>query len=194
VLRFFAFFCVLSLVLTSQTFAVSTDAHREKRPELFHPETGLRIERYRAPTPDDVPGAVRIDAKQAMDLLDKQAIAIDVFAASQSRFDELDGSWLVAKQRESIPGAVWLPEVGRGSASRSIQEYLAHNLERLTNGETTCPIIIFCVADCWMSWNAVQRTTALGYSKVYWFAEGTDGWLDEGGELKPIDPIPVIID
>lgn len=31
----------------------------------------------------------------------------------------------------------------------------------------------------------------VGYERVYWFAEGTDGWLDEGWRLEPVDPVPV---
>jgi len=172
----------------------SSQQHRDKRPELFHSESGLRIGRYRAPIPDDVPGAERINAPEAKALLAKGALAIDVFGAPQSRFDELDGTWMVSKKRESLPGAVWLPEVGRGSTNEVIQAYFSQHLARLTRGDETCPIILFCIADCWMSWNAVQRATALGYSNVYWLAEGTDGWLDEGWSLAPVDPIPVDVD
>ncbi len=112
--------------------AASSAEMREKRPGLFNAETGLRTDRYRAPVPDDVPGAIRVDARAARALFEKGALAIDVFAALQSRFDELDGTWLVSGQRLSIPDAVWLPEVGRGSFDKTIQDYFAQNLERLT--------------------------------------------------------------
>lgn len=180
--------------VAAPAFGDSSEEHRAKRPALFHPETGLRIDRYRAPIPDDVPGAIRIDAATAKAHLAKGAIAIDVFGAPQSRFDELDGTWMISHQRESLPGAVWLPEVGRGSTDETIQAYFEQHLERLTGGDRTCPIILFCIADCWMSWNAVQRATALGYTHIYWFAEGTDGWLDEGWPLAPVDPVPVHVD
>jgi len=174
--------------------AASFEELREKRPDLFHENSGLRIDRYRAPTPDNVPGAERVDAKAAKRLIEKGALAIDVFGAPQSRFDELDGTWMVSKQRLSIPGTVWLPEVGRGSNNETIQAYFAQHLTRLSGGDKSCPIVLFCIADCWMSWNAVQRATALGYKNVYWLAEGTDGWLDEGWSLTPVDPVPVDVE
>lgn len=177
-----------------QGFADSSVEHREKRPDLFNETTGLRIDRYRAPTPDDVPGANRVDAKTAKTMFQKGALAIDVFGAPQSRFDELDGTWMVSKQRLSLPGAVWLPEVGRGSTDETIQAYFAKHLERLTQNDKSLPIVLFCIADCWMSWNAAQRATALGYTNVHWLAEGTDGWLDEGWSLEPVDPVPVDVD
>jgi len=177
-----------------RAFARSTASHRESHPDLFHPENGLRIGRYRAPTPDAVPGGTRITAQELKELLKKPAALVDVFGAASSRFDELDGTWLVSKERQSIPGATWLPEVGRGSSGPEMQAYFAENLERLTEGDKNCPLILFCIADCWMSWNAVQHATGLGYTRVYWFAEGTDGWLDEGWELVPVEPIPVNVD
>ena len=163
------------------------------RPELFHAETGLRIARQRAPTPDDVPGATRIDAQRVRELAATGAVLLDVGPALQSRFDDLDGTWLVSGKHRSIPDAVWLPEVGRGVLEPMMQRYLSANLSALAPVRTH-PIIVFCMADCWMSWNAVQRINALGYSNVFWFAEGVDGWLDQGWELETTQPIPVSID
>jgi len=127
-------------------------------------------------------------------LLETGAIAIDVFGANQSRYDELDGTWLVKDPRQSLPNAVWLPEVGRGVLSDEMQAYFAQNLADLTEGDTSRALILFCVADCWMSWNAAQRATTLGYKDVNWFRLGTDGWLDEGFELEPVNPVPVNMD
>lgn len=174
--------------------ARSSAEHRTREPHRFHAKTGYRIERYRAPIPDDVPGAKRVTAKEARAMMAKGALAIDVFGVANTRFDEFDGSWIVAKQRHSIPGAVWLPEVGKGAPPRDIETYLEENLARLTRGDKDCPLIFFCIADCWMSWNATQRATALGYTNAHWFAEGTDGWSDEGWELEPVDPVAVGVD
>ena len=70
-----------------------------------------RIDRQRAPVPDDIPAPIsKVDAAQTKALLERGAIAIDVFGALQSRYDELDGTWLVGKKRMSLPGAVWLPD------------------------------------------------------------------------------------
>lgn len=168
---------------------------RARNPEHFDAATGYRIAHQRAPTPDDIPGpAAPVSPEEARALLEGGAVALDVFGASQSRFDELDGTWLVSEPRLSLPGAVWLPEVGRGVLDEAMSRYLAENLDRLTGGDMARPFVVFCVADCWMSWNASQRIAGLGYENVYWFRLGTDGWLDIGGVLQPVEPVPVSVD
>lgn len=181
-----------SLALPSVAHAESYRDIQKRKPDLFHRETGLRIARQRAPIPDDIPPPTeRIEARKAASLLAGDAIALDVFGALQSRYDELDGTWLVGKERLSLPGAVWLPETGRGALAPDIRTYLKNNLERLTQGDRDRPLVVFCVSDCWMSWNASQHIAALGYRAIFWFALGTDGWVENGGELVPVDPVPV---
>lgn len=165
------------------------------RPDLFDPATGYRIARHRAPVPDDIPAPAQVvTPTRARALIEGGALALDVFGASQSRFDELDGTWLVSKPRRSLPGAVWLPEVGKGAIDPAILLYLQENLENLTGGDTAYPIVVFCIADCWISWNAAQRIAGLGYARVYWLRTGTDGWLDMGWPLDPVKPVPVRVD
>ena len=162
-----------------------------KRPDLFHPQTGMRIDRHRAPTPDDVPGAVAIHADAAAALRDAGAVLIDVMGARRSSFDPIDGAWLIGEPRDSIPGAVWLPEVGRGGPEPDIERYFRENLDRLTDGDKTRPVVLFCIADCWMAWNAARRAAAWGYGAVYWLREGTDGWAETGRPLARATPVPV---
>lgn len=167
----------------------------EARPELFHPETGYRIARQRAPTPLDIPPpAEAVDAAEARRLIEAGAVAIDVNAASRSRYDELDGSWLVNGVHESLPGATWLPETGRGTLTAEMEAYLRRNLDRLTGGDLDRAVVVFCIADCWMSWNAAQRIAAMGWRRVRWFRLGVDGWLDAGWPLVPVSPVPVEVD
>jgi len=110
-------------------------------------------------------------------LLKDGAVILDVFGAEQSRFDELDGTWLVSEQRLSLPGAVWLPETGRGTLSDEMKRYLFDNLHDLTEGDMDR-----------------TRIAAMGYSDVNWFRLGTDGWLDIGEMLEPTTPVPVNVD
>ncbi|MEM7425479.1 MAG: rhodanese-like domain-containing protein [Pseudomonadota bacterium] len=181
--------------LADSALADSYKDIQARRPELFHPETGYRIDRQRAPTPDDIPPPSRlVTADEAAVLIAQDAVAVDVFGALQSRYDELDGKWLVSQRRSSLPGAVWLPETGRGVLDETMSRYLRSNLERLTKADKAHPIIVFCVADCWMSWNAAQRIAKLGYQNVHWLRHGTDGWLDTGRTLAPVDPVPVNVE
>ncbi|MDK3073095.1 PQQ-dependent catabolism-associated CXXCW motif protein [Sedimentitalea sp. JM2-8] len=187
-------FFVFSLI-AAPLFSASFKDLQAARPDLFDPQTGYRISRHRAPTPDDIPPPAQVvNAGRVKDLLSGGAIALDVFGAAQSRFDELDGRWLVSKPRQSLPGALWLPETGAGAIEPAILAYLTENLARVTDGDTSRPIVVFCISDCWISWNAAQRIAALGYERVYWFRDGTDGWLDAGGELSVAQPVPVTVD
>ena len=192
--------CLCTLVLVFSPFPDPTKAAgyvemQQKRPDLFHAETGYRVSKQRGPTPDDIPAPVTvIDTLAARELVANGAVAIDVFGARQSRYDELDGTWLVSKTHFSLPGAVWLPETGRGTLTAEMQRYLEANLVRLTSGNRATPIVVFCVADCWMSWNASQRISRLGYENVYWFRLGTDGWREQGLPLEPATPVPVDVD
>jgi PQQ-dependent catabolism-associated CXXCW motif protein len=155
----------------------------------------MRIETQRAPSADDIPGPALVIATDGVaELLAAGAIAIDVLGAANPRYDELDGTWQVNETRMSLPGAVWLPETGRGTLGDEMLGYLKDNLAQLTGNDLTKPIIVFCVADCWMSWNAAQRIAGLGYEHVHWFRRGTDDWTKSGRKLEPVDPITVQVD
>ncbi|MEL6315810.1 MAG: PQQ-dependent catabolism-associated CXXCW motif protein, partial [Pseudomonadota bacterium] len=55
-------------------------------------------------------------------------------------------------------------------------DYFREGLVAATKGDATRPVVIFCLEECWMSWNAAKRAIEWGYSDVYWLPEGTDGW------------------
>ena len=80
------------------------------------------------------------------------------------------------KPRSNIPGSIWLPDTGYGELAPSMADYFAKGLEKATHGDRARLLVVYCLADCWMSWNAAKRALALGYSNVAWYPEGTDGW------------------
>ena len=75
-----------------------------------------------------------------------------------------------------------------------MSHYLETNLEELTDGDRSKYIVVFCVSDCWMSWNASQRISGLGYTNVYWYPLGVDGWEEAGHSLEPVEPVPLKIE
>ncbi|MFK8081433.1 MAG: rhodanese-like domain-containing protein [Granulosicoccus sp.] len=157
--------------------------------------TGFRMERYRAPVPLDIPDATTLDTPAAMTLhAQGTAVFIDVYPPKGLGPDPLDGHWVITEQRQSIPGAVWLPEVGRGSLQPEALEYFSRNLNRLTEGNRQRALVFFCTADCWQSWNATRRASALGYTSVHWFPLGSDGWLENDQTLSPVYPVNFLND
>jgi PQQ-dependent catabolism-associated CXXCW motif protein len=177
------------LVVAAPVASVASAADREQR--YFDPATGFRIHRYRAPTPESAPGATRIASDEIAALVNgARAILVDVMPAEGAGLDRRTGEWRLSKPRAHIPGSVWLPDVGKGVLSAEMDAYFRASLERLTGGDRTRPLIFYCLADCWMGWNAVKRAAGYGYSRLYWFPEGTDGWRDWEGDLVPATPEP----
>jgi PQQ-dependent catabolism-associated CXXCW motif protein len=50
--------------------------------------------------------------------------------------------------------------------------------------------VIYCLADCWMSWNAAKRALADGYANVAWYPDGTDGWERANLPTEETQPQP----
>ena len=152
--------------------------------------TGYRMERYRAPVPESVPGGVTVDTAAAkVAHQNGEWVFIDVYPPKGLGPDPLDGHWVISESRTSMAGATWLPEVGRGHLEQDAIDYFQRNLEALTNGDKSRAIVFYCTSDCWQSWNASVRAISWGYTGVHWYPLGTDGWLEEGGTLEPVEPV-----
>jgi PQQ-dependent catabolism-associated CXXCW motif protein len=94
------------------------------------------------------------------------------------------------KPRANIPGSIWLPDTGYGKLAASMADYFSKGLEKATNGDRAKTLVLYCLADCWMSWNAARRALTLGYSDIVWYRDGTDGWLAAGLPLQDSAPEP----
>jgi len=94
------------------------------------------------------------------------------------------------KPRFNIPGSIWLPDTGYGQLAETTENYLRQGLIRASGGNRTALIVIYCQADCWMSWNAAKRTVSYGYSNVAWYPDGTDGWEEAKLPVAESQPDP----
>lgn len=161
-------------------------------PALFAAD-GYRIDEFRSPVPESVPAARTVDTDAVRRLIESEPkpVLVDVLP-SPPRPEGLSPTalWLPPKHY-NIPQSTWLPNVGYGRLSDGLNAYFRDNLARLTNGDFDKPIIIYCEADCWMSWNAARRAADYGYRRVLWFPQGTDGWNAAGLSLAPSQPAPM---
>lgn len=164
--------------------------------DAFDPETGLRIHHYTDPVPDTVPGGTTLDTAGVVELLNTQphTVLIDVLSINDVRYDELDGSWPDPPVRENIPNSVWLPNVGYGRPADDMQSYFLSTVREAVDDQLDHAVLVYCIADCWMGWNAVQHLANAGFTQVYWYPEGTDGWLDAGYSVQPSEPVPVAVE
>lgn len=155
-------------------------------------KTGYRMGYYRAAVPQQVPGAKRIGLNDVRSLRkDPAVLLLDVMAHTGAGYDPISGQWRIAKPRHNIPGSIWLPDVGAGHLTPQLTKYFRSNLRKFSGGKLDRKIIIYCTADCWMSWNAAKRAAGWGYSNILWFAEGSDDWQQAGLALALAKPVPV---
>ena len=179
--------CLLLLPLLAQADAVQKYD--------VDPSTGFRMERYRAPVPADISGGNTLDNAAAVLLHDSgDAVFIDVYPPKGLGPDPLDGHWIITETRDSIPGAIWLPEVGRGHLEDDAMDYFSRNLDRLSKKNKAASLVFFCTADCWQSWNAARRAVQLGYSNIQWYPLGSDGWQEIGQPLTRVYPVNFLDD
>ena len=152
---------------------------------------GYRMDDYRTPTPETVAGGVVLDTDAAYELWKSgSAVWIDVLPAPRRPANlPVSALWMPVPHRD-IPDSLWLPDIGRGALSPELETYFQDHLEAATRGQRDTAVVFYCLADCWMSWNAAKRAAAWGYTRVYWYPDGTDGWEAAKLPLTETEPVP----
>ncbi len=150
---------------------------------------GYRMQEFRGPVPASLEGGTMIDTETAHRLWEAgEAIFVDVFPQPPRPEGLPEGTIWNAPRRDTIPGGTWLPNVGFGAIEAERDAYFREHLAELTGGDAAHPLVFYCLADCWMSWNAAKRAIVeYGYSAVYWYPKGTDGWSAAGHDLQKVD-------
>jgi len=161
----FTFALTLALALPAQA--------QENAPE---PE-GYRTDNYRAPVLATLAGARVLATGEAEAIWRAGAgVFIDVLPHAPKPQNLPAGTIWREKPRLNIPGSIWLPDTGYGALAAATDDYLRHGLARASGGNHATLLVIYCQADCWMSWNAAKRALSYGYRNVAWYPDGTDGW------------------
>lgn len=148
-----------------------------------------RLDHYRAPVPGQITGGTTVGPEEAHALwTDGKTAFIDVMPQPPKPANLPEGTIWREKPHETIPGAMWLPNVGYGKIADVTADYFRAGLNKVTDGDLSHPVVFFCLEDCWMSWNAARRAIEWGYSDVYWLPEGTDGWRLWDYPLERVTP------
>ena len=154
--------------------------------------SGYRMDEYRAAVPDTLQGARVISAEEAESLWkQKKAVFFDVMPQLPKPKDLPAGTIWRDKPRHNIPGSIWLANVGYGALNAEAEAYFRDGLAANTQGDASRSIVIYCMTNCWMSWNAAKRAVSWGYTGVMWFPAGADGWESGGlplADAKPYAP------
>ncbi len=150
-----------------------------------------RMDAFRDPVPSTLSGATVVGPEEAHALWEAGDTAfVDVLPQAPKPAGLPEGTIWRDKKRNSIPGAIWLPNVGYGALADSYHAYFREGLEKVTGGDMDHPVLFFCLEDCWMSWNAAKRALEYGYTDIYWLPEGTDGWALWDYPLEEVKPEP----
>jgi PQQ-dependent catabolism-associated CXXCW motif protein len=152
---------------------------------------GYRTDNYRAPVPATLAGA-RVVATEEAEAIWRAGTAafIDVLPQPPKPPNLPEGTIWRDKPRHNIPGSGWLPDTGYGTLAAATEDYLREGLARASGGDRAKLLVIYCQADCWMSWNAAKRALTYGYSNVAWYPEGTDGWERANLPVEESQPQP----
>jgi PQQ-dependent catabolism-associated CXXCW motif protein len=152
---------------------------------------GYRTDNYRSPVPAALAGA-RVLATEEAEAIWRAgtAVFIDVLPRPPKPPNLPEGTIWRDKPRLNIPGSVWLPDTGYGALAAATEDYLREGLVHASGGDKTKQLVIYCQADCWMSWNAAKRALSYGYSKVAWYPDGTDGWQRANLPVEDSQPVP----
>jgi len=153
--------------------------------------SGYRMDDYRAPTPATLHGATVLSTAEALAHWQQQdAVFIDVLP-QVPRPTGLPASTIWReKPREDLPGSIWLPDTGYGELAPVMKDYFERGLASASSGNRDRMLVFYCLANCWMSWNAAKRAIALGYTHVAWYPDGTDGWAADHLPLELRTPLP----
>src|SRR3954452_8339526 len=120
-----------------------------------------RTDQYRAPVPATLQGARVLTTGQAEAIwLPGDAAFIDVLPRPPKPQNLPAGTVWRDKPRLGIPGSIWLPDTGHGALAARTEEYFERGLAKASAGDKTKLLVIYCQANCWMSWNAAKRALA----------------------------------
>ncbi len=152
---------------------------------------GYRMEDYRAPVPEAVPGGRTIGTEAARALHEAGgAVWIDVLPAPRRPEGLAPGALWRPAPHLGIAGSIWLPDVGLGAPPPEVAAWFSATLARETGGDPARPLVLYCLSACWMSWNAAKRAAEMGYRAVFWYPDGVDGWEAAGLPLEVLQPAP----
>ena len=176
-----------SPAIAAETSAAETSA--KSQAAVPEPE-GYRMNEYRAPVPATLTGGTVVDTQEAIRLHDDGVPFIDVLPRAPRPQNLPKQTIWRPEPRKDIPGSIWLVDTGYGELAPVMERYLFDGVSAATKGDKAAAVLFYCKRDCWMSYNTAKRAIAAGYTAVYWYPDGTEGWQEAGRQLERREPEP----
>jgi PQQ-dependent catabolism-associated CXXCW motif protein len=182
---------MLTILLASILGVMWSSVTRGEEPALIPEPEGYRTENYRAPVPATLRGARVLSTAEAEAIWRAgTASFVDVMPRPPKPPGLPEGTVWRDHPRHNIPGSVWLADTGYGGLPSPTEAYLRDGLSRASGGDRARLLVLYCQANCWMSWNAAKRALTYGYPNIAWYPQGTDGWQAAGLPLTEAQPEP----
>ena len=183
----------LSAILATAILAVApalADQAPAANPHAVPEPPGLYQGSLHGYVPATLQGATVLADDAALDKLvkDQHPVLIDV-AEEDRKPPSMSKTMIWLPQHRSIPGTDWMPGAGNGTEDAGLASAFRTRAATLTHGKPSTPIVVYCHPDCWASYNAAKRLVGLGYTKVYWYPAGLEGWQD-GHDTAVVKPDP----
>lgn len=151
---------------------------------------GFRLGDYRAPVPATLHGATVLHLDAMRRIVDRaEDVLIDVLPAPRRPESMRPGMPWLPQPHESLPGAHWWPDAGRGALSAGFEAQLRERLAAIAGPDRQKLLVFFCLSECWMSWNAAKRAVGWNY-RVAWYPDGVDVWKAAGLPTDAVEPVP----
>jgi PQQ-dependent catabolism-associated CXXCW motif protein len=141
-----------------------------------------------APVPQTIAGGTVIHARSLARLLQRTSVLVVDVSNEPRRPPGLapGAPWLPVPHR-ALPAAVWIPGVGAGELPPQLEHQFRDRLASALGEDRKRPVVFYCHARCWLSWNAAKRAIGYGYKQVYWFPDGIEGWTAGGLPTAVVD-------
>ena len=98
-----------------------------------------RMDDYRAPVPAALTGGTVVGPEEAHGLWKEGAAFIDVLPQAPKPANLPKGTIWRDKPRDTIPGAIWLPNVGYGKIADVTADYFRKGLKQVTDATRRNP-------------------------------------------------------
>ena len=128
-----------------------------------------------------LPGGTVLDTPALVALIHaERPVLIDVAPPPAHKPTGLPpGAPWMPEPHHDIPGSVWLPGVGESALAPARASWFHDRLAALAGGQDR-PLVFYCHTNCNLSLNAAEHAIDDGYSRVYWYPSGVEGWAESG--------------
>jgi quinoprotein dehydrogenase-associated probable ABC transporter substrate-binding protein/PQQ-dependent catabolism-associated CXXCW motif protein len=177
------------MIIPMQLPGLDLPERTDAAPGAVEEPKDYRTDLYQAPVPAGLTGARTVDLDGFQALAEGgDAVLIDVMPAQRKPAGRPDDAIWREPERDTVPGAHWLANMGYGVLERHEEGAFRMELSRLAGPDGANSLVFFCEPDCWMSWNAAKRAVSYGYDHVVWYPGGVSEWSAAGLPLEKATP------